>query len=409
MRRILLGVGIILPGVWAAAACAQEPAAPRISGATVPAEPDPKLVEAIREAGGQINRVEEGQIVFMGFCKEQARTSSRFEFLKNLYRLQELSVSYTASAEWIESISKLPELTTLTTYRGGITDQALGHLTKVKSLRHLELDVSPVTDAGLEALAGLPHLESLILRHLPVTDEGLKTVARLPALKKLSLAALQITPAGILALRDSPVEELDWWDDHRPRLAYLPYVRKLKNLKRLNLSSHRVADEVAGQLREIQTLETLDLHDHRLSDEGLRQLSELINLRELNLSLGYEQYRRDYKNPISDRGLEHLTRLDELRALALSNTAVKDAGLWQVAKLRQLRSLGLGGTKVSASGLAALEALPHLETLDITGTAAQKEPLIDLRSLNSLKTVYAYDSDERTILVPERCHVITFD
>ena len=86
-----------------------------------------------------------------------------------------------------------------------------------------------------------------------------------------------------------------------------------------------------------------------------------------------------------------------------------DAGLWQVAKLRQLRSLGLGGTKVSAAGLAALGALPHLETLDITGTAAQKEPQIDLRSLQSLKTVYAYESDERTILVPEGCHVITFD
>jgi hypothetical protein len=86
-----------------------------------------------------------------------------------------------------------------------------------------------------------------------------------------------------------------------------------------------------------------------------------------------------------------------------------DIGLRQVAKLTQLRQLDIGGTKVSASGLAASGTLQHLEKLDITATAAQEEPQIDLRSLKNLKTVYAYESDERTILVPEGCSVITFD
>jgi hypothetical protein len=95
--------------------------------------------------------------------------------------------------------------------------------------------------------------------------------------------------------------------------------------------------------------------------------------------------------------------------LSLSNTAMTDAGLRQVASLTQLRQLYIAGTKVSASGLAALGTLQHLETLDITATAVQAEPQIDLRSLKSLKTVYEYESDERTILVPEGCSVITFD
>lgn len=404
MRRILLWGCLILQGVCTTVACADEPPT-----ATVSTMPDPKLVEAIRQAGGQINRVDKGHIVFIGFYNEQAGTSSRLEFLKKLDHLQELAINYTTSAEWMESIAQLPELRTLTTYRCQITDRALGYLKTVKSLRHLELDVSPVTDDGLKALVGLPRLETLVLRHLPVTDEGLKTIARLPGLKKLSLIELKITPAGILALRDSPIEELRWWNDDRPHLAYLPYVRKLKNLKRLDLSSRFVTDEIVGQLQEMKSLEMLDLHDHRLSDEGLRKLSELTSLRQLNLSLGLEKYRKNYTDPISDRGLEYLTRCRELQDLRLWGTAVTDAGLQQVAKLTQLRKLYLGGTKVSASGLAALGALPHLETLDITATAATTESRIDLRSLKSLKTVYAYESDERTILVPEGCAVITFD
>jgi Leucine-rich repeat (LRR) protein len=402
--RWLLVCGCLLAGVFAAAAHAAEPFAVSASAA-----PDPQLVEAIRQAGGQINRVEAGHIVFMGFYKEQARPSSRFEFLKQLDRLQELNVSYTASAEWLESIGQLPELRTLTTYRGGITDQALGQLKTVTSLRHLELEVSPVTDEGLQALVRLTHLEVLLLRHLPVTDAGLETVARLPALKKLSLDSLKITPAGILALRDAPIEELTWWDEHRPRLAYLPFVKQMKHLKRLELSSLYVGDDAAEHLREMRSLEALNVYDHRLSDAGLRKLTELTNLRELNLSLGYEQYRRDYQDPFSERDLEQLTRLKELRALGLANTAVTDAGLRQVAKLTQLRQLGLGGTKVTAAGLATLGALPHLESLDITDTAAQAEPQIDLRMLKGLKTVNADGADERTILVPAGCAVITFD
>jgi len=89
-----LWVCLILQGVFAAVACAQDPPA-----AAIPEGPDPKLVEAIRQAGGQINRIEDGHIVFMGFYKEQARTSSRLEFLHRLDRLQELAVNYTASAE----------------------------------------------------------------------------------------------------------------------------------------------------------------------------------------------------------------------------------------------------------------------------------------------------------------------
>ncbi|HWL07762.1 MAG TPA: hypothetical protein VNQ76_05140, partial [Planctomicrobium sp.] len=98
MLRIFLWVCLILQGIFSAVACADE----------LPEKPAPKLVEAIRQAGGQINRVDNGHIVFIGFYNEQARTNSRFEFLKKLDRLQELAVNYTASAEWMESISQLP-------------------------------------------------------------------------------------------------------------------------------------------------------------------------------------------------------------------------------------------------------------------------------------------------------------
>lgn len=373
--------------------------------------PDPKLVAAIREAGGQLNyATQAGDITFVGFYNEQPeRTDWRFEFLKELGELQHLAMNHTKSSEWMASLSQLPKLEVLETYRCNITDKTLQHLKTVKSLRQLTLEVGTITDDGLKVLVGLERLESLSLQHMPITNEGLKTIARIPNLKKVVLVDLKVTPEGFLALRDSPIEEVLWWDEDRWYHEILPYLVQMKNLKRLALSLGTNSDQVADQISSMRSLEQLNLHGHQLSDDGLRKLSKLTTLRRLDISLDFEANMKHYTNRISDRGLESLVTLKNLESLGLSRTPVTDVGLQHIAKLPALKHLGLSLTKVTSKGLSLLSERNQLETLDITETPAAAEEILDLRAMKSLKSVTAYGADEGKILVPKGCAVTTFD
>ena len=196
---------------------------------------DASLLKQIQSAGGQINRAVDGEIVFMGFYEPKGE-DHRFSYLKRIKSLQNLVMAYTNSSDWIDSISALPKLEILTTYRANITDQSLKILETVQSLKHFELDVSPISDEGVKSIVKLKNLEFLVLRHVPVTDACLPSIARMPRLKHLRLIATKVTPEGLLALRDSSVEELLFYHDDIYWTDLLPYLVKLKNLKILNAS-----------------------------------------------------------------------------------------------------------------------------------------------------------------------------
>ena len=72
-----------------------------------------------------------------------------------------------------------------------VTDDALGHLEGLTSLRLLDLTHSEVTHAGLEHLQGLTQLETLHLRNTEVGDAGLEHLQGLTNLRTLSLTEHQ--------------------------------------------------------------------------------------------------------------------------------------------------------------------------------------------------------------------------
>jgi hypothetical protein len=55
--------------------------------------------------------------------------------------------------------------------------------------------------------------------------------------------------------------------------------------------------------------------------------------------------------------MEHLTVIEQLQTLVLSDTPVMDAGLKELAKLKHLRKLELHRTKVTDIGFAQLKSL----------------------------------------------------
>ncbi|QDT43634.1 Internalin-A precursor [Gimesia alba] len=367
-----------------------------------------ELLAKIRQVEGQEKYGANNQIIKLMIFNPTNSPDHTLPFLRELKYLEDLFVTNDKNhkeATWMMSIAKLPRLKSLTIDSADVSDKTIHYLAGIKTLQKLTLDVSDVTDVGIESLLGLENLEYLKLRYTPITNVGLAKLTRLPKLKKLWLVNIPITPEGILAFRETKLEEVIWYDEDRPRLAMLPYLKQLPHLWRLDLRSCYVSNRHVEHLQEMSSLEDLDLYGHAITDSGLAGLSKLTKMQYLCLS----QAGKNKAKTLSDAGLIHLAGLSELRDLRLAGIQITDSGLRQLAGLTKLRRLDLSGTRVTSAGLANLSHLLQLENLDITSTPLQDEPIVDLRMFPKLKNVTAYGFDEKKIRSPANCSIVTFD
>ncbi len=145
----------------------------------------------------------------------------------------------------------------------------------------------------------------------------------------------------------------------------------LEGLEELDLSGLlRVTPPGLGALSRLPQLRSLALWDVRVDDRAADALSELKGLRRIELCGA----------SITGQGLASLTRLPELSALHLSRCfQLGTAALSLLSELPRLRELRIDGCPDCDEGsLASLEALQELERLDLSQTAVTDEDLEQL-------------------------------
>lgn len=263
----------------------------------------------------------------------------RFRFLLCLF-----AVSLPAAdTDWIEAAG------------GAVTRDAAGRITGV------DLRASWITDTDLRALAKLPHLTHLDLSLTRITDQGMQELKNAPNIVELDLRfAEYVTDEGLAAIKG--------W----------------KKLKRLNVHGTKITDTTLEHISGITTLESVNAGSAMITDVGLERLSTLPNLRELTIG----------GNELGDAGLQALRQLPGLTYLDLNGRQGTDSNVWTISmsdkgldalltlkELRELRfgctSLGVGveGTRfatvsamsVTARWLEKMKALAKLEKLKLQG------------------------------------------
>lgn len=167
------------------------------------------------------------------------------------------------------------------------------------------------------------------LSEIHTIDAGLDFLEGLPSLQSLDLFGTKVTPKG------------------------LEHLKHLTSLKWLRLGSTEVTDACLVNLEDLTSLGALDLAGNTLfdglTDKGVEHLKKLTNLRSLDLSY----------NRVTDKGLLHLRGLVKLQLLDLGYTRITDNGLEHLKVLTNLRELSLQGTKVTAEGIKKLrQVLP---------------------------------------------------
>ena len=146
-----------------------------------------------------------------------------------------------------------------------ISDTAIEHLARVKTLRHLNLwECRDTTSAGLQKLKSCTELEELILVEVSGVDDAF--AGSLTSLKSLRLLQLSFSDN----LTDKGVASL----------------AKLPSLKQLDLDDcKQLTDTAAEHITGISTLCILSLADcDDLTNEAVKHISKLTSLTKLNLS-----------------------------------------------------------------------------------------------------------------------------
>jgi internalin A len=269
-----------------------------------------------------------------------------------------------ADAQWVEDAG------------GAVVRDASGRITGV------DLRGSWVTDTDLRKLQNFPYLTHLDLSLTRITDQGMQELRKLPGIVDLNLYfAEYVTDEGLAAIRG--------W----------------KKLKRLNVHGTKITDTTLEHIAGITTLEQLNIGSAMVTDVGLERLTSMPNLKELTMG----------GNKLGDAGLQALRQMPGLTYLDLNGRQGTDANIWAISmsdrgldavlSLKELRELRFGCTflgvgvegnrlatvsaiNVTTRWLERMKSLPKLERLKLQGCIrVDDDSLAVLASFPALREV----------------------
>ncbi|MBP7555365.1 MAG: chitobiase/beta-hexosaminidase C-terminal domain-containing protein [Chitinophagaceae bacterium] len=113
------------------------------------------------------------------------------------------------------------------------------------------------------------------------------------------------------------------------------------------------------------------------------QLKDLSKIKEQIVSLDLAHM------PVTDRDLNTISELSNLRKLNLSFTTITGQSLAELKKLKHLQNLSLSGTQVKADQLNTLQGFPKLQTVYIWSTPAAGSPV----SLKNIRVETGFRDD----------------
>jgi hypothetical protein len=355
-----------------------------------------------------------------------------------LRHLHRLDLGYNpVTNEGLKHLRPLAELDFLSLYGTEVTNEGLVHLQPLRRLRHLQIPPStwrkdvdgktiPVEYCTQEGIVNLRGSNIEILDGLYVDRQGIKFLAGLPQLRQYDVCwsdphdtDLQHL-AGLRRLESLSVYLEDRWSN-TSRLrdlggmtgltalylsgapstgrefdpSGLAVVSKLPRLERLRLGG--LTDRGIEQLPALPQVKVLDLSVSEVTGEGLRVLDRFVNLEVLSLP----------REAAMSGGVTCLPRLPQLNTLRLSSTPIRGQGLSDLYPDQETAE-----QKPKPISLAFLQRVPALQELDLSGLPLRDEDLTPLTFAPGLRTLLVGGTsltDAALVHVAKLAHLQYFD
>ncbi len=273
-------------------------------------------------------------------------------------------------------IAKATHLTSLTMQTTMITDEGVTEFKKLKSLKVIDLRLSPLlTDAAMATLAAMPQLRAVRLSGTEITDQGLVMLLQLPQLTELDLRNCRgITQVGFEKLAARKTLRTLKIGGATVDDQTLERVGQMRNLTGLSLDNGDISDAGIAKLASLPLVSFTIYQCANISDLGLDIFATLPNLQRLTLrdvgvmgsSLGKLPHPELLvtlnmaQSQITDAEVIQLEKMSGLKELTLSETALTDTAIDALAKLTSLIKLSMTQTQVTQDGFDRLaKALPN--------------------------------------------------
>ncbi|HEY4313096.1 MAG TPA: M56 family metallopeptidase [Pirellulales bacterium] len=241
------------------------------------------------------------------------------------------------------------------------------------------------------------HEEAQTAKSDPAAQRSLKRLKELGAtpatLKQIGIqGGWKGTDADLRLVNDLP--DLEWLYLDLEEHVGIESLGKLELKRPLNnLALSHLSDGVLERAPELSECDRLTLLDYEISDEGWRRFAQLVDgvkILELNGAAG--------PVGISDKGLKEISLIRSLTGLQIFNGDITDDGLRHLTGLDKLANLNLSNcAKVRGSGyahLAAVKSLRHLSAFPIRIDNDNLQVLAKLTQLESISLQVEFPATE---------------
>ncbi|MFG0256227.1 MAG: protein kinase [Rhodopirellula sp. JB053] len=355
-----------------------------------------------------------------------------------MYLQESVPPRYENAVKWVDEISKLPGVTSLTMDRILLGEDELEKISQMQSLEVLTLTNVGLTTEQLGPLSKLRSLEQLNLHQCEISSEQMRQFLAMP---KLSVLTADLSGLGELRLSNHikiknivtlPFQNLKSIElDNLPRYAgglvvqngledlhisRLPNLvdltvecpwpeeatfERVDGLLRFAAGGRHLDDGVVEMLLKCSELDQLILAYASLSRDALSQLGKLKSLTALEVpgSLVDDEVTRSWRDlkrlrrvcfddtAISEETVQWLASLTSLRSLSLDRVALSDSAWEKITTFSQLSELSVKGTAIPYRLLNRFVHHGGLEVLDISGfevTDELAEAILHARYLHTL-------------------------
>lgn len=205
-------------------------------------------------------------------------TDDLMKKVATIKEMEKLDVGHTKITDKsLEYMSKLP-LTELDLSADAITDEGLGHIAKITTLKKLTLTETDITDAGIAKLIHLPRLRVVIAAATKITDKGVADLVAVPNLERLDLTSTEASDACLPDISKMHLEVLLADSSHITGAGVCKFLRS-SSITKITLAGCRVYDaDVLGFPTALPEVRSIDLSSTRLTDQGLLNLAKVKTL-----------------------------------------------------------------------------------------------------------------------------------
>jgi Leucine-rich repeat (LRR) protein len=144
----------------------------------------------------------------------------------------------------------------------------------------------------------------------------------------------------------------------------------------VDLSNTWLTDADMAKLARLPRLQSINLSCTKITDRGLEHLAPLKNVKVLDLR---------YAESVTDEGVAHLKHWKNLEHLDVRGTKVTSTLFEHIARMTNLRSLDVGHSRVNDDSFELLEGLDRLEHLSFGGNKMSGAVLPSLKLLPALR------------------------